>query len=134
MGKCLKEQVPPGQSVGALAVGAIGWYSDLPILDLFGLNDRRIARLPLDLSRHDRFRPGHMKGSAEEVLRAAPDYLILSLGPGEAAGVAPDAERRKYPFVDDLLRDGRFVDGYTLDSFPLGDGRWLNLYRRRRER
>jgi hypothetical protein len=131
MGRSLERVMEPTESVGALAVGAIGYYSERPVLDLFGLNDREIARIPLQLERHDKWRPGHMKGSAAVVLRRRPDYLILSMRPSETRAAPPESDRRKYPFIDDLLSNEEFHELYEMAPIRLPDGRWLNLYRRR---
>lgn len=131
MGRSLEKVMAPTESVGALAVGAIGYYSRRPVLDLFGLNDREIAQIPLRLQRHDQWRPGHMKGNAAVVLRRRPDYLMLSLRPSETRGAPPESERRKYPFIDDLLKDEEFHELYEMLPIRLPDGRWFNVYRRR---
>lgn len=131
MGKALHDYFPQDRTVACLAVGAIGYYSDRPILDLLGINDRRIARLPIETSRFESWSTGHMKGSAQEVLSRRPDYALLDLrGSGTPGADPPDAIRRKYPFVDDLLRSPRFRSEYHLESCALPDGRWMNFYRR----
>ena len=132
LGRALHEIVPPGQKIGSIAVGAIGYHSKRPILDLLGLNDRAIARTPIELDRHHVWRAGHMKGSAAEVLRQRPEYLLLqATPPTDEPDQPPSADTRTYyPFVDDLLRSPEFHAQYRLDSHQLDDGRWLNVYRR----
>ncbi|MCI0655480.1 MAG: hypothetical protein L0170_00205 [Acidobacteria bacterium] len=131
MGKAIQEYFPPGRTVACLAVGAIGYYSDRPILDLLGINDRRIARLPVATNRFESWSSGHMKGSAQELLARRPDYAILNIRASDTPGVEPSDEiMRKYPFVDDLLKSPRFRAEYHLESCALPDGRWMNFYRR----
>ncbi|WP_282420002.1 hypothetical protein [Polyangium sp. 15x6] len=46
-------------------IGLVGWYADLPIVDTYGLANRRIAHKPIE----KRGRPGHEKrGSLQELL------------------------------------------------------------------
>jgi arabinofuranosyltransferase len=131
IGKALRDHFPRDRTMACMPVGAIGYYSEMPILDLLGINDRRIARLPVDLARFGSWSGGHMKGSAAEVLARKPDYLWLDVHSSEKPGTAPaDDIRRKYPFVGDLLDSQEFLAAYRMESCRLPDGRWLNYYRR----
>lgn len=130
MGRMLDQVVPPGRTLAALAVGAIGYYCDRPILDLLGLNDRTIARLPLAKPGLRKWEPGHMRGSAAELLRRKPDFVLLSLRPSDSPGSGPP-ERilSTYPFVADLMGSEEFRRAYDMESHALPDGRWLNVFR-----
>jgi len=131
IGKALRDHFPRDRTMACMPVGAIGYYSEMPILDLLGINDRRIARLPVDFARFGSWSGGHMKGSAAEVLARKPDYLWLDVHTSEKPGTAPAADiRRKYPFVGDLLDSQEFLAAYRMESCRLPDGRWLNYYRR----
>jgi hypothetical protein len=131
MGKALRDVTLPHQTIAAVAVGAIGYYSERPIVDLLGLNDRIIARLPV----HPQPRPwvsGHMKGSASETIRRQPDFIVLPVRPTESPYASPSAKEQKaYPFVAELLQNSEFREEYVLEVHRLPDGRWLNVYRRR---
>ena len=71
VGTSLKESTPPGTMVAASDIGAIGLYSGHRIVDMFGLVDPHIARLPGGL---------HAKHDAAYVLRRDPDVVILVEG------------------------------------------------------
>lgn len=120
-------------AIAAIAVGAIGYYSERPVLDLLGLNDRTIARLPVATG--DRtWNPGHMRGDAAETLRRRPDVIVLPVRPTEAPRATPgEAERSAYPFIATLLETPEFERLYRLEAHALPDGRWMNVYRLRNE-
>jgi hypothetical protein len=131
MGRALGSAIPEGRSLAAVAVGAIGYYCDRPIVDMLGLNDRRIARLPIEHERFDRWRPGHMRGSAEEVLSRRPDYIVPIMRPtASAAGAVAGEGGYRFPFVLDLLASPEFLASYGHEPLRLDDGRWVQLYRR----
>ncbi|MBI1798821.1 MAG: hypothetical protein HYR73_03955 [Candidatus Eisenbacteria bacterium] len=45
LGDWLRVQAPPGSRLAANDIGGLGYQSELPIIDLFGLTDRLLARL-----------------------------------------------------------------------------------------
>lgn len=49
LGRWMSAHLPAGTKVAAADIGALGFYSDLPIIDLTGLTDRAIARRPGDV-------------------------------------------------------------------------------------
>jgi hypothetical protein len=77
-------------------VGLAGYYSDLPILDESGLNDRAVARTPID----QRGRPGHEKfASPGRVLAWGADFATERKYPppyGEIGTIRTEA-MRLYP-------------------------------------
>ena len=132
MGRALDGIVPPSAHLAAMAVGAIGWYCDRPILDLLGLNDPEIARRPVETSRFREWMPGHMKGDAGVVLRRRPEILLLAIREDDAPGLPiPDWYLEAYPFAADLLRSEAFRNGWAPESRRLSNGKWLTFYRRR---
>jgi arabinofuranosyltransferase len=68
LGLWLREHTPPGSTVAVSDIGAIGYYSRREIIDMFGLVDRHIARMPGEL---------HTKNDPDHVLARKPDYVIL---------------------------------------------------------
>jgi hypothetical protein len=132
IGRMLKRVIPPGRTLGAIAVGATGYYSELPILDLLGLNDREIARMPVEDRASRPWVSGHMKGNAQVILRRGPDYLLLSFRAVDRPNEPPpESIQKTYPFVGDLLRSPEFQSLYVPDSCQLPNGRFMNLYRRK---
>src|SRR5690606_3832871 len=73
-GKWLKADAPPGASVACVPIGAVGYYSELPLIDMAGLTDRHIARVDVPLGRGW---AGHEKRDGRYVLSRAPTYLLL---------------------------------------------------------
>jgi arabinofuranosyltransferase len=131
MGRALGSAIPEGRSLAVVAVGAIGYYCDRPIVDMLGLNDRRIARLPIERERFDRWRPGHMRGSAVEVLSRRPDYVVPVMRPTVAPeDLTPSDGGYRFPFLQDLLASPEFLASYRHEPLRLVDGRWIQLYRR----
>lgn len=67
------ESRSPDALVAANAVGALGYYSDLRILDMLGLNNAHIARYG---DKEPGQVPGHQVGDGQYVLSREPDYII----------------------------------------------------------
>ncbi len=83
IGHALRQVAQPEESMTCGAIGAIGYYSGMRMLDRNGLIDREVARLPVQ-------RVGASAGHTKRVPRSffvdrAPDYLEarLALGPPE---------------------------------------------------
>ncbi|MBA2443097.1 MAG: hypothetical protein H0V53_11935 [Rubrobacter sp.] len=95
----LFEDRDPDALVAANAVGALGYYSEVRIVDMLGLNDAHIARHG---DAEPRFIPGHQAGDGDYVLFREPDYII-------AWSVDPE-----YRFVSDreLGESGWFREEY----------------------
>ena len=68
LGRWLRDHARPGSRVAAWDIGALGYYSRLPIEDLFGLTDRRFAQL-----NHHRATPAQLSSALEE---SSPDYIV----------------------------------------------------------
>jgi arabinofuranosyltransferase len=74
IGRFLKARFPPQATVATLAIGAIGYYSGLKILDMYGIVDSHIAHLPIQtgiaLAGHDKF-------NNDYILSLRPDLILL---------------------------------------------------------
>jgi len=68
LGLWLRENTSPDASVAASDVGALAYYSERRVLDMYGLTDPHIARLP---GVH------HRNVDPDYVLERRPDYVIL---------------------------------------------------------
>jgi hypothetical protein len=74
-GRFLRAHARAGESLAAGAAGAAPYYSELPNVDLLGLNDRETARFGL-LSGG---RPGHRRlATREYVLSRRPTYFLVA--------------------------------------------------------
>ena len=68
LGVWLKENTATGATVAISDVGAVAYYSERPVLDMFGLNDRHIA------SKKGRM---HYKADPRYILSKKPEIIIL---------------------------------------------------------
>jgi hypothetical protein len=123
LGKAMREHGGPGESLVAMAIGAVGYYSGLFIYDRVGLVTRRVLeREGAGFDREERGQsPGHdTLVSPVFFLQDQPTYLRARVRPN-AAGAGPSeipidasfASRNIVP--DDLPRDGSHV----LETIPL---------------
>jgi len=94
----LRRQHPGLVAVGD--IGRIGWVSDFPVLDLYGLVDPFVARLP----GVDRAKFG--AGYREHVLGSRPAYVVVRSRGGECS------DPKLIPFAQ-LLGDSRFERWYS---------------------
>jgi len=81
VGDYLREHTPKGTLVATVPIGAIGYYSNRPILDLVGLADRTIARagrtVPAELLTKQWI--GHERNDTEYVLSRAPALIVTTM-------------------------------------------------------
>jgi arabinofuranosyltransferase len=89
------------------AAGCLPYFSNLPSLDLLGLNDRYLARKGSD--QLGRGRIGHELGDAQYVLERRPDLMILHAVEG--------SPRLTGPTGSGLREDRRFRQWYQLVRF-----------------
>jgi hypothetical protein len=75
--KDLADRGEPIRLLATGAIGAIGYYSRLPILDFFGLIDPQIARSRKPLPRNALRIPGHQRSNADYVISRKPDYMMV---------------------------------------------------------
>ncbi|MEM6926395.1 MAG: hypothetical protein AAF602_05675 [Myxococcota bacterium] len=116
-GGFLREAFAEEQPVVAVtAAGAIPYFSRLPALDLFGLNDRHIASTPSQGGRI-----GHDRGDGDYVLERAPDLLVF----GMVGQYRPPPTYRQT-----LTRDSRLYSDYVRirvrgrEPWPVTAGMW----------
>lgn len=75
MGKWLKVNVPPGTWIAVDAAGQVPYFSELPTIDMFGINDLHIGRLPV--ATLGQGTPGHEKFDLGYIIARAPRYVII---------------------------------------------------------
>ena len=71
----LDANAAPGSVVASTPAGAIGYYMNLNVIDMLGLNDVHIAHM--QAAGIGKGRAGHEKGDGEYVLSRSPDYILL---------------------------------------------------------
>lgn len=75
-GVWLRENTPPGTWTAARGAGAIAYYSQRPVVDMYGLNDLHIGHLPV-ANMGDAV-AGHEKSDPAYVLSRQPAYVLAS--------------------------------------------------------
>lgn len=119
LGVWFKENTDPEASIAISDVGAVGYFSERHILDMFGLIDPHIARLRGRM---------HYKADPRYVLSRAPDYIVLVSLNDQGAGYSfqriPDYAMNALP---------EFHEQYDhIRTFPLHwNSEFVLVYRRR---
>ena len=133
-GKWLREASRPGDSVACVPIGAIGWYSELPLIDMLGLTDAHIARV--DAPTGTGF-AGHEKHDGPYVLSREPTFLLLGNVNVSAVRLPrqhPEFVRISHPRVKEREGDIYVPElrrNYRRAVADLGNGLYLHYLRRR---
>jgi hypothetical protein len=88
VGEHIRDHWRPGVTIALNTAGSTPFANpDKRFIDMLGLNDRVIARRPVDAPRigYQLF-PGHAKGDGAYVLSREPDYIIFGPAEGAPAG------------------------------------------------
>lgn len=75
MGKWLKANVPYNTLLAVDAAGQVPYFSELAAIDMFGINDLHIGRLPVQTLGQGT--PGHEKFDLVYVIQRQPEYVII---------------------------------------------------------
>ena len=116
----LSEHSTSDTLVALNTAGLIPYRTNLPIVDMLGLNDRYIARHG---QRDETLLPGHQLGDGEYVLRREPDYILLGVVAPDDAWQQWPPQPPKKPFVGDrqLWTNPQFWCRYALLRVRQGD-------------
>lgn len=137
VGKWFAWHTTPNESIATQAIGAIGYYSDRPIVDILGLVDSQIAHLPIRVGRGF---PGHEKHDAAYTLSRNPDFIVLG-----HSGRVPFKRDRKTALdivfqggdflkgEQDILTSPGFEERYEFESIALSDGTFIECFTRKRD-
>ncbi|WP_119071129.1 hypothetical protein [Rubrobacter indicoceani] len=105
----------PEATIARNGVGVVGYYTELEIVDMLGLNDRHIAR---NGRKDPATLPGHQSSDAAYVLDREPEYIMVaSLGP-----------TYRFPGDRELVRSDRLHEKYDLVSIELDSGRKIKTF------
>ncbi|MBI4671876.1 MAG: hypothetical protein HY741_09455 [Chloroflexi bacterium] len=74
-GRWLKENVSPGTWIAVDAAGQVPYFSELPAIDMFGINDIHIGRMPV--ANLGSGTPGHEKFDLGYIIARAPKYVVI---------------------------------------------------------
>lgn len=121
VGLWLRESMPPDTLIAVNAAGAIAYYSELPVVDMLGLNDAHIAHR--QMPRMGEGMAGHEKGDGAYVLSREPDLIQFGPSWGESRPI----------FVGDgeLARSPEFRRRYVLATYVLPSGDKVRFHRKR---
>jgi hypothetical protein len=108
--KDLADRGEPIRLLATGAIGAIGYYSRLPILDFFGLIDPHIAKDRRPLPKHALRIPGHQRSNADYVISRKPDYMMVEQSDAKRR-FAASIEIRAHP---DFEKDYELVASWGL--------------------
>jgi len=132
-GTALGRALPPDALVAAVPIGALGWYSDLRMLDMVGLTDPVIARSPVDPAVKW---AGHQKHNGAYVVSRRPAAILLG---NILVTDSPAAPHEPLPQINPffLAREGDVVDqpdfgtNYRPATLGVGNSWFLHYYQRR---
>jgi hypothetical protein len=130
VGRWLRDELPADTTVALIPVGAIGYESRLPVLDMLGITDEHIAHRKLKIGG---LAAGHEKYDTEYVLDEEPDIILLFDGlTNDPLGEAAYARLSNVfiPAAIDMVNNGRLFEEYDRRVVQVGD-KWLNLLVRR---
>jgi len=77
LAQMLLRERPRPKLVACPGIGAVGYYSRLPILDIFGIIDPTIARSKPEGLIRVRLVPGHHRSNADYVFSRQPDFIMV---------------------------------------------------------
>jgi len=136
LGRELERRAPTDTLVAANVIGALGYYSRLPLVDMLGLTDRHIARAagPGSGSRGEREigTPGHESHDARYVLDRAPDLILVGIPRASRRRIPlEEAFRPSFPSDRELAASPRLAADYDYRHFRLPGERYIALFVRR---
>jgi arabinofuranosyltransferase len=126
LGQRLYEMLPPQTSLGLGSTGAIGYHTDMKIVDILGLTEKHIARKGHIVASQ----PGHMKTDGAYVLSRKPDLLLL--GNVQIHRKRRSREEMKHKIQErEIIMQPAFSIDYEYVNIPIGRDFYLSCYKRR---
>jgi arabinofuranosyltransferase len=138
VGKWLKANARPGDSVAAVPIGAVSYYSGLKTIDMMGLTDKHIARV--QVPQMGEGWAGHEKHDGQYVLGRHPTYILA----GNIDVTEKPRDPSQVPFIPyyssviwaregDLYGTDLLTREYVPQSALIAPGKYLNFYELRDE-
>lgn len=132
LGRHLRATRDPNTLIAVAAAGAIPYYSGLPTVDMYGLNDARIAHRPFPERRRGRL----MKWDNAYVLSRRPAVIAINRGYFPAGDALADRVQQQpgllvaAPMDRDLFERVAHDGSYVLRPIGLGDGSVFFVFER----
>lgn len=126
LGVLLRDILPPDTSIGCGSTGAIGYYTEYPIVDILGLTDAHIARHGQVVATQ----PGHLKTDGAYVLSRRPDLLLLG-NVQIHQGIRDESKMITKVQEKEITRQPDFPKSYEYVNIPLGNDFYLSCYKLR---
>lgn len=120
IGKWLHENMK-NETIALNAIGAVSYYSELPIVDMLGLTEVNISHNKRKI-KDSSIPPGHEKYDSEYVLSKNPSMIML--GPTFLTDTASEEDFLKtyfFPSDKDMLSNPEFRERYDFTSVGIGD-------------
>jgi hypothetical protein len=111
----LRDHATPGDSLALVDAGVLAYETDLRIIDMIGLNDPYIARLPPRLPNGIAFGYGFGKWDTDYVLAQKPTFVQVHL---PRADWESGNLRTGWIGTDELINDARFLADYDYVDAP----------------
>jgi arabinofuranosyltransferase len=132
LGRRLAATLPPSSLVALPHIGAVGYYSRLPVLDLLGLVDRDLARRPRAPGQPRGFSDiGHECFDMAWSLARRPAAIVPSRSYGSRPFTNLHELRPDFQAEVQLFENMARRDDYRLINVPIGDGAFWALFLRR---
>ena len=128
IGEWLHENVPPDYTVAQIATGIVPYYSQLPTVDMLGVNDRHIAHRDIPLGYGA---AGHEKEDGGYVISLKPEIIWLGLSLEQVPlATVQDYQPPRYtewvPVKTNITQNAYIWLLYRPVAIRMGDA-WLNL-------
>lgn len=134
IGKKLKVICKPTESLAVVPIGAIGYFSELTIIDMVGLVDKNIANTKYDLKLLETWKPGHERGNGSYVLSRKPDYILLN----DYLTTIPlknfPQHTLEFKSKIEIINSISFYDNYEFFPVRMRNGSSLNLFKKKNQR
>ena len=128
LGTWISEHTPEDYTIGAFAVGVVGYYSQREFLDLLGINDVVIAHTKVP--RFGKGIAGHEKYNVDYMFAEQPEVIVISDGdPNPVAEAALVTTNTVIPALNEIYNDPRLLQTYQLRWLFL-NGSWFSFLQR----
>ena len=133
IGRWLRDNAPEDYTIAVFPAGAIPYYSQLPAIDMFGLNDEYIAHKSVSGfgsggAGHEKYDGAYVFSRRPEIILPHAAYNVRDWTRTDYEALLPILHLRA---VTDMMSDELFWDVYSEMSVQLEPGLWFNFFLRR---